>query len=226
MAASVDIWTWSLDAAPDETDRLLAHLAPDERERAARFFAPRDSARFVVGRGRLREILADYVGEAPAALCFDYGEHGKPRLGHIGRTPPFFNLSHSHGLAVLGVCRDVPIGLDIEAVRPIKEDIADQFFSAGERQALSRLAESDQQAGFFRCWTRKEAFIKCVGHGLSLPLDSFEVELRPNAIPRLLWWHGHPKAPDEWAVCHLEPRDGWVGAVAARTSGLRLRTRQ
>jgi 4'-phosphopantetheinyl transferase len=225
MSASVDIWTWSLDAAPDETNRLLAHLAMDERARAARFFAPRDAARFAVGRGRLREILATYVGLPPAALRFEYGEHGKPALGGAGRAPPFFNLSHSHGLAVLGVCHDAQIGLDIEAVRPIKEDIADQFFSAGERQALSRLADSDQQAGFFRCWTRKEAFIKCVGHGLSLPLDSFEVELRPDATPRLLWWHDHPTAPEEWTVSHLEPRAGWVGAVAARTSGLHLQMR-
>lgn len=219
MSFAVDLWAWRLDSE-GETDRWRL-LSEQERARADRFVFAKHRSRFIHGRARLREILAEYLGAAPENLAFTEGAHGKPRLAKNGEL--HFNLSHTEELAVLGVSRDIELGVDVEWVRPIKEDIAARFFSPLECATLRSLPEAVQPRAFLECWTRKEAYIKASGEGLSLPLDSFDVAFGPGQAARFLRIDSPPgQSPEDWRLHAFEPETGCVGAIAAKTSGREL----
>ena len=172
---------------------LLQHLestlAEDEKARAARFIFDRDRDHFIAARGILRDLLSRYV-ECPAGtIKFAYGPQGKPALADPGsKSSVRFNLSHSHGLAVIAVGAGREVGIDVELLRPefAGEDIAKRYFSAREVRELAQLPVGSRTEAFFRCWTRKEAYIKARGEGLHVPLDSFSVSLSPDRFPELL----------------------------------------
>lgn len=218
---AIDLWSWRLALDDGEIERLAALLSPDERARARRFVFDRHRMRFVAARGRLREILGGIVGRAPEDLVFSYGEHGKPALAGIADAP-HFNLSHSEDIAVLAVASR-ELGADVEMIRPLQEDVAGRFFSDAEIAALQALPAADRRAGFYRCWTRKEAVIKALGSGLSLPLKTFDVSVGEEA--RLTRLHGSPDAARGWCLAHLEPAPGYVGALACETGGLKPKVR-
>jgi 4'-phosphopantetheinyl transferase len=210
----LDIWRFSLDLGPGQLTDVGGSLSPDERARAGRFVFARDRDRFIAGRGVLRDILARYVGEPPSELAFDYEAAGKP---HLRRPSPLgvqFNLSHSHGLAVLAIGRNRTIGVDLEALRPevAGEEIAVNYFSARELEELRALPVPQRVEGFFLCWTRKEAYIKARGGGLAnIPLDSFDVTLTPGREERL------ERADDaeRWMIRSFVPGERYVGAIVA-----------
>lgn len=209
---AIDLFTWPLDLDGGKIARLRAVLSDDELDRADRFVMERDRIHFIAARGGLRELLAERVSDHPAALKLAYSEHGKPSL--IGG--PKFNLSHSGGLAALALTDAHDLGVDIEVVRTIKEDLARDNFSASEQKELAALSAHDRRAGFFRCWTRKEAVIKATGDGFARDLMSFDVSLS-ESDPRLLRVDGDDARA--WQLTHFEPRTGYIGAIACRTGG-------
>jgi 4'-phosphopantetheinyl transferase len=211
---TIDLWLWRLDADEAAAARLAVLLDGEERARARRFVFPLHAHRFIAGRARLRLILQDYVGVPAAQLRFDYGAQGKPSLVGAPGAALHFNLSHTGDLAALAVSAESDLGVDIETIRPVTEDVAGRFFSAAERAALAALPADERERGFFRCWTRKEAMIKALGGGLSIALDSFDVTLAPGVPPRLLRLAGEPDAPERWSLLHFEPAADCVGAVA------------
>ena len=213
-AVDVELWVWPLDIGADERGRLFAYLSDDEVARAERFVFDRDRHRYIAARGRMREVLARLLGTTPAELRFAYSSHGKPSLP----VALHFNLSHSEGLAALGVSRTHELGVDVEHVRPLKEDIAERFFSRAEVATLRALPEHEQLDAFYRCWTRKEAVVKAIGEGLSRPLDSFDVTLGAQSA-RLLRMDGERDGPSVWQMAHFAPATGFEGAVACRTGG-------
>ncbi|MEX5729697.1 4'-phosphopantetheinyl transferase [Rhodovulum iodosum] len=218
MPVEIDLWLWALDPPPDLAARLAKRLAPEEQARAARFVHPRHGSRFSAARGRMREILAGYVGGAPEALRFHYNPQGKPGL----EAGPAFNLSHAGGWAALAVTQaQVALGIDIEAVRQVDPAVADRFFSPDERAELSRFAPGDWATGFFRCWTRKEAVVKACGPGLSMPLDSFDVTLGETAAVRRI----DGGAAEDWALLPLTLGPGLFGAVAVENHRRPVRLR-
>jgi 4'-phosphopantetheinyl transferase len=216
----IDLWTWPLEAPHRETAALEAVLSADERQRAASFVLAEDRRRFIVGRARLRQVLARYVAMPPEALRFCYGAHGKPALAPP-RSAPCFNLSHSAGLAALAIA-GCDVGVDIEEVRPVDGAVAERFFSAGEIAALRGLRGADWRDAFYRCWTRKEAVVKGLGKGLSLRLASFDVSVAPSA-PLLLRLEGSRDAASEWSIVDVALPRGLVGAIAAHTMGRGVR---
>ena len=185
----VHVWQATLDRTPSELQSLFDSLAADERARAGRFHFDRDRVRFVVARGVLRAILGRYMNRAPVSLSFRYGSHGKPALaGEADGDAICFNLSHSNGVALYAIARHRAVGVDLERIRfdlPVVE-IAERFFSRREVAALRMLPSEQQHQAFFCCWTRKEAYIKARGEGLSLPLDQFDVSLAPGEPAALL----------------------------------------
>jgi len=221
---AIDLWSWSLAVDDAAAARLAATLSADELARARRFVFPVHARRFIAARAGLRRILAGYRGCAPADLGFRYAAHGKPALADNG-PPLFFNLSHSGHLAVLGVSTVGEIGVDVETVTAAAEDVAARFFSASECAALAALPQAARAGGFFRCWTRKEAMVKALGEGLSMPLDSFDVTLAPEQPARLLRLAGEPDAAERWSLFHFEPAADCIGAVAVprRQCGLVFR---
>lgn len=212
MTHQIDIWVWALsgpDTAPAVFDDILS---ADEHARAERFVNPKHGAAYRMGRGRMRQILAEYLAVPPRGLQFQYNAHGKPRLDQ----DLHFNLSHSGGFACLAVCKDLPLGVDIEAYRKVETGVAERFFSAAEFDSLSALPKDRWNDGFFRCWTRKEAVVKACGPGLSMPLDSFDVTLDPDKPARLLRLDGED--PSQWRLRHIQITPTIVGALAIETS--------
>lgn len=215
-----------LDRPGSVVDRLGSLLSPDERARAKRFRFRRDRDRFVVGRACLRILLGRCLGRPPATLRFSYHDHGKPALEP--RAPLQFNLAHSNGLAVYAVCLDAEVGVDVEPLQAEpRERIPEHFFAPGEVAALRALPEDAQAAAFLRCWTRKEAFLKARGNGLSLPLDAFDVTLGPGEAPRLLRTAWDAEEASEWSLHDLSSSfPGYVAALAVRGGGWDVRVEQ
>jgi 4'-phosphopantetheinyl transferase len=213
--STVHVWRASLDQDDDAIDEFHALLSDDELERARRFRFARDRNRYVVGRGLLRTLLGRYVDTDARRLRFRYGRFQKPALVGGG---PFFNLSHSGHAALYAFSPCYEIGIDIELARPefARERIAEHFFSASEVKTLRALPDDEQPQAFLACWTRKEAFIKARGDGLSLALDSFDVSLapgRPAALLRTAWSQAEPS---RWQLVDLsDPTHGYTAAIAA-----------
>ncbi len=175
-AEEIHIWQATLDVGGDQADRWSRLLSDDERERAARFRFDVHRVRYIAGRAQLRMLLASYIDASPEELVFSYGENDKPSLP---APAPYFNLSHSGGLALYAVTADAEVGIDVELYDTSfsNRGIPERFFAPDEVLALRALPEELQPRGFLQLWTRKEAFIKARGDGLSLALDSFSVTL-------------------------------------------------
>ncbi len=170
--------------------------------------------------------MGRYAGREPSAIAFRYGGWGKPGLDEARDGDGLqFNLSHSGDLALLAVARGRRLGIDVEAVRPMADagPIAARFFSPRECERFRRLPESEQLAAFFRCWTRKEAYMKATGAGMSMPLDQFDVTLSPGEPPALLRVEGLPDEPSRWSYRDLDPGPGYLAALAVEGTGWRLR---
>lgn len=224
-AGEVHVWQTALDLGEVALARHLAVLSADEGARADRFRFGHDRAAFAAARAWLRTVLAAYLGAEPAGLRFGYGPDGKPDLGPHG-TPVRFNLSHSGGRAALAVATGREVGIDIEAIRPVDPDIAGRFFAPGEIRTWSALTPGERLAAFFRCWARKEAYLKALGTGLgTTALDSFEVSLAPGDPPAVLAVDGDPRAAARWQVAEIDAGPGFAGAVAAPWTGWAVRAR-
>jgi 4'-phosphopantetheinyl transferase len=220
------VWQARLDPSRDQVARLRASLSPDERKRAARFRFDRDRDRYVVGRGLLRRLLSSYVGIGAAELSFVYGPYGKPLLAN---SELWFNLSHSGAVALFAFSTAGEVGIDVELDAPAfaRERIAERFFSPAEVRALRSLPSELQGHAFMACWTRKEAFIKARGDGMSLALDSFDVSLTPGSPAALLRTEWSADEPGQWRLGDVsDPDRGYVAAVALRGNGWRVISRQ
>jgi 4'-phosphopantetheinyl transferase len=230
LSAEVHIWNASLERSPAEVEGFLRLLSPEEVHRARRLMFDDKRRRFIVARGCLRSILSHYLDLPPADIGIRSAEHGKPLLEakHASVTPLHFNLSHSGELALVAVTGVGETGVDIEEIRPAfpVDQVARHFFSAGEVLCLGSLDPEERTAAFFRCWTRKEAFIKAHGMGLSLPLDQFDVSLAPGDPPALLRTAWDPREVSNWSLREVRTQPGFAASVAVRGHGYRLQCRQ
>jgi len=221
-ANELHVWDASLQRPAAEVARLRGLLCADERARADRFRFDRDRSRYTVGRGILRLLLGGYLGVRADRVAFQYGRFDKPRL--VG-DPLCFNVSHSGAVALFAftVLGEVGIDVELDDADFARERIAERFFSPAEVGALRALPQSLQPLAFLTCWTRKEAFIKARGDGLSLALDSFDVNLEPGAPAALLRTAWSDEEPGHWSLRDLsDPGNGYVAAVAVRSAGWRL----
>ncbi|MGB8540676.1 MAG: 4'-phosphopantetheinyl transferase superfamily protein [Candidatus Acidiferrales bacterium] len=219
--SEVHIWRASLEMDSATLIRIRRTLAEDEKARSERFIFDRDRNHFIAGRGILRELVGRYLQRPPQTIDFVYGPRGKPALANGGsRHPICFNISHSHGLAVIGIAREREIGIDVELIRPefTVEEIAKRYFSVKEVDELNTLPSELRPEGFFHCWTRKEAYIKAKGDGLHIPLDSFDVSLSPGLPAEL-------NSPDRlrWSLRSFAPSPGYVGAIVGEGNNWRSR---
>jgi 4'-phosphopantetheinyl transferase len=206
----VNVFRLELDLPEPRLPGLFALLDNEERSRAGRLLRECDRRRFIAAHGQMRQALAAHLHCMPDELCFITNENGKPYLDEIGRLQ--FNLSHSKAVGLLAVALEMEIGIDIETVRDSVDyaDIARHFFAPGEIENLFTLPPEQQLRAFFTCWTRKEAYMKARGLGLSIPLDSFEVTLAPDDSPRLL---NHPDS-ENWVLYSLSPTPEHTAALA------------
>jgi 4'-phosphopantetheinyl transferase len=214
----VHVWRATLDRqTPSQIQSFLHNLSADEQARVKRFHFRRDRERFIVARGVLRAILAGYLNKAPECLSFCYSSHGKPALaGESDRDATRFSVSHSQGVALYAVTRGREVGIDLEHIRfdVAVAEIAQRFFSRRELATLRALPTDVQQQAFFCCWTRKEAYIKARGEGLSLPLDQFDVSVAPGEPAAVLSTQRDPSEASRWSLQELVPAPGYVAALA------------
>jgi 4'-phosphopantetheinyl transferase len=213
-SGEMHIWRYSLELSPEHAREAGSLLSHDELERAARFHFPIHRNRYIAGRSQLRKILGGYLKIAPASLDFAYSEFGKPAVPTAQNPASIaFNVSHSEGLCVLAVSRIQPLGIDIERIRRDfgGEEVAQANFAPAEFRELLSLPADIRAQAFFNCWTRKEAYVKALGAGLQIPLDSFEVSLRPGDPPRFLRGAGAG-----WNLLSFVAAEGFQGAVAYR----------
>ncbi|HEX8180613.1 MAG TPA: 4'-phosphopantetheinyl transferase superfamily protein [Pyrinomonadaceae bacterium] len=225
----VHVWRASLEQPAHVLAQLRATLAADEHERAARFHFERDRAHFIVGRGVLRAILGRYLPGRAEQLQFQYGAYGKPALtAEFARGSLSFNLAHSHALALFAVTRGRAVGVDVEYLRAelAGTQIAERFFSAREVAALCALPAEQQPRAFFDCWTRKEAYIKARGEGLSFPLAAFDVSLGPDEPAALLCVRGDAQESARWSLRALDAALGYAAALVVEGHDWQLKTWQ
>ena len=215
--SEVHVWRAELVRSQACEERLLATLTGDEQDRANRFHFKHDRSHFINARGILRDILGRYLDTRANDLRFEYTKYGKPSLAReFGGSALSFNLSHSKGVALFAFTIGRDLGIDLEWIRAdvADEQIAEHFFSDQEVRALRALDAGEQAEAFFNCWTRKEAYIKAIGEGLSMPLSRFAVSLKPGDTAALLYTGGGSKETSRWKLLELFPGSGFAGAVA------------
>ena len=206
---------------------LYATLSPDEQDRAGRYRFEHLRHAFVAAHGALRAILGRYLEVSPQSIQFQYNLHGKPALAAPEQAWLRFNLAHSGDLALCAVTAAYEsdaeetareIGVDVEQIRAVEdvEKLVERFFAPGERATFESLLPAQKLPAFFAGWTRKEAYIKAWGQGLSLPLDEFEVSLAPGVPATLLADRHNPAEAGQWSLCEVEAAPGYAAALAVR----------
>ncbi len=208
----VHVWRAIVDVPSARLQVYEDVLSPDERARAQRLHRPHHRRGFTAARGILRHILAHYLGTSPRDIRFESGPFGKPFLPDPVRPPLYFNVTHSRELAVYAVSRDFEVGIDLEADRESTDyaKLAERICSPEEFLVFQQCPQVEQKAAFFRYWTRKEAFVKAIGTGLSFPLKQVTVSIASDQSPQLLTIEGH--VPHELFDLSLE--QGFWGALA------------
>jgi 4'-phosphopantetheinyl transferase len=211
---TVHLWQRPLQITGGDLEACHELLSEEERERAQRYRVERPRSDYILTRGTLRSLLSRYLQRPAQEFSFRYTEYGKPFL--IDGSDLQFNVSHSEGIAVMGFVRAREIGVDVERIRKQSdvEQIAERFFSEYERRSLRKCKGDELHEAFFRCWTRKEAYIKAKGEGLSLPLHQFDVSIEPEPEQALLTTRPDATEAKRWRVINMPVRSGYAAALA------------
>jgi 4'-phosphopantetheinyl transferase len=221
----VHVWRVPLDQDSDRISESSEILSADERDRAARFHFAKDRNQFIEARAALRLLLSRYLELSPRELTFSFGSHGKPALAdELSNNGLRFNLSRRHGLALIAFTCDREIGVDVELIRADLSlfEVAEVSFSENELATWRTLPTSLQVQGFYNCWTRKEAYIKARGEGLSFPLKQFDVSLAPGEPARLIEVRGDASEAARWTLHDLPVDEGYVAALAVEGAGVKV----
>ena len=227
-ADAVHVWRVTLDANATRLGRLEHHLSADERVRAARFRFDRDRSYFIAAKGLLREILSLYLNTLPNQLSFRYGAHGKPHLVREGYSDLRLNVSHSSGTALFAVTQGREVGVDIEHISPDVpvEKLAETVFSVPEKHSLTHLDDKTKRMAFFRLWTRKEAYMKADGRGVSLPLERIDVSSSDDRVTTLDERTGTWRTCERWMLRTFGAGQDHAAALAAEGQDWHLVWRQ
>ncbi len=220
----IHIWRAWLTQPTPVIHGMAELLSDDEKARAQRLKFERDRLKFIIGRGVLRQILSRYLPVQAEEILFTYGPQGKPALAARQAQTVQFNLAHSRNLAIYAVARQQSVGVDVEYIRRLEDmaQMAARFFSPRENAAFQMLPEKDKPAGFFNCWTRKEAWLKACGDGLTRPLDQFDVTLTPGDPAQLLTVRNAPTEAARWQLQAFQPAPNYVAALAMKDAALQM----
>jgi 4'-phosphopantetheinyl transferase len=221
----VQLWRADLGVLAPQESRWHRILSADERRRAARFHFAKDRQHFAAARAILRLILTGYLEINPDQIDFRYSQKEKPYLaGRCSQSGIMFNVSHSGEVALYAFSRGIELGVDVERIgREIEvESIARRFFSESEQRQLSNFPAAERVEAFFRCWTRKEAYIKAIGEGLSLPLSHFDVSLQPDSEDALIATRPDSSEAKRWLLREVPAGPGYIAALCGRGRTWRL----
>ncbi len=210
----VHVWRVFLDWAQAELQQALQILSAEEKQHAQRLVFDEHRSRFTASHAALRHILSHYINKPLTEFHYIKGSHGKPYL--VDEPILQFNMSDSKQLALYAITTHREVGVDIEWMRPgiDVEGIAKRFFSVEEQQQLLALPSNQQFAAFYRCWSRKEAYIKVIGQGLSFPLGQFSVSLQPEGMHNLLTVHNSTEQAKQWSLGSITAAEDYAAALA------------
>ncbi len=222
---NVHLWLATQNIENDYIASLYAILSNDEKERANRFYFEKDRNSYIVSRALLRILIGKYLNQKPDSIIFKYAKYDKPYISeHLNYLNLQFNVSHSHGKVLIGFTKIRNIGVDIELVRTLEgaADIVNRNFSQYERHIYNSLPKSLQDRAFFNCWTRKEAFIKAIGKGLTYPLDAFTVSIAPMEEARLLDVKNDSQEKEKWILKDIGINADYVAAMVIESGECQL----
>ena len=220
-----DIWIIDFEELREKEGTYRGYLSDDEILRSEKFRMPSDRRNFIICRAILRLLLSEELECLPAEIKFDFNEYDRPKLPNKSID---FNVSHSQDFGLIGIARDSILGLDIEfKSKDIEvEQIASKFFSSKEIEILNKVPKEDRINTFYRCWTRKEAFIKAIGQGLTYPLDTFQVSLENDHYAELIQIETDLEEHLNWRMFSFCPSKGYIGAVAIRNPNIEIQLRK
>lgn len=208
---------WHCSFSKNESRRPILEqlLSEDEKKKASKFKFKKDRNGYVISRGILRELLGSYLDISPTEIKFEYTLYGKPYLPNNGLN---FNVSHSGDMAAFAFFLGSEIGVDIEKIKDDFDvlEIAQHFFSKNEIEAMENLPEEQLSRAFYRCWTRKESFIKAEGSGLSFPLNKFTVSLDNDHQATLSATDWEATEKSKWSLFSFVPQEHYIMAISVR----------
>jgi 4'-phosphopantetheinyl transferase len=222
----IHVWCAGLDQPEAVIQQFALLLSEDERSRSQRFRFDQHRQRFIVARGVLRSLLSKYLKVAPAEIQFCYGQHGKPALSQaFAHYSLYFNLSHSQELGLYAFAHHTPLGVDVEYCSPCVDidSIVNRYFSLQERVVFSSLSLEQRQLAFFTAWTGKEAYLKAIGSGLTIPLSQIEVSLHPELPLKLLSVAGDSTNASCWLLQSFQPTSDYQAAIAIQGNHWKMR---
>jgi 4'-phosphopantetheinyl transferase len=221
----IDVWAVPLDSGKGYIAECNELLSKDEISRARRFHFEADQRRFTIARGCLRKLIGRYLKRDAHSIVFQTNEYGKPRLAGENDMPLCFNISHSGEMAVMAFTYSRELGVDIELIRENidHQSLSERFFSEAEATILKSLADEDRLKCFYETWTRKEAFIKAVGKGLSIPLDQFDVSVGVGVSPALVDVRYDCANSSGWFMSEITLNESFAGAIAVEGKDAEIR---
>lgn len=212
----VQVWQSRVPLEPEWHDQLAGHLTPEELGRAGKIVLAGPRRDFAFGRGWLRYLLGSCLAIDPGSLVFHELPGGKPGLRPSGANRDLrFNLSHSGGRVVIALARGRAVGVDLEWIHGLEDwnSLSARIFSPRELAELHALPLAQQRLAFFNGWTRKEAWLKATGHGLSDDLSAIEVTLTPGEPPKWLALPGGSPTMRRWAIREVPLPPEFTGAM-------------
>jgi 4'-phosphopantetheinyl transferase len=222
-AREIHVWSIAIEPGSDAVPGLMALLSLSEQQRARRYIFESVQRRFIAARAALRVLVGSYLDMPAGTVSFAYGPSGKPHLTAPHDERLHFNLSHSNGLALFAFCATEDLGIDVEWLHEVTsaEQIVRRMFCPEEAAEWFSLPDEQRRRGFFDCWTRKEAFVKALGRGLEVPLDSFRVAFRPGELASVRWREDRQR--ETWSMFDVSPGGEYAAALAIRGRGWRVR---
>lgn len=214
------VWVSNGNELRCSDERIQALLSPLERQRSAAFHFECDARSYRIAHALLRDVLSRYLRIEPAAMEFTANAHGKPLLEHACRAELAFNLSHSGEVSICAIATGNSVGADVERIRTLEDlsELAAASFSPRERVRLDKYAGAERCEAFFACWTRKEAYVKARGAGLSIALNSFDVDVDPHAAAGKFCEVSGLSGPNTWWWTNLPVAPSYVSAVVVENS--------
>jgi len=218
---NIHVWLANLNLPDLRLQDMRQTLCDGEKERADRFVFDVHRRRYIAGRGFLRMILARYVLKSPSELVFSYSPRGKPELvSNSSSEQLYFNVSHSHDLALYAVARNRCVGVDVERIESTSnvEQLAERYFFPKEFDVIRSMAPERKNEAFFKGWTVKEAYVKATGEGLA-EMEQVELSMSADGPAVLLTIHDNPAATARWSSCQMRPSPGYMAALVAEGQG-------
>ena len=212
---SVSLWLVNIEEHSSSIANFMVLLDDEEKRRAERFKFAKDRNCYIISHGALRILLGGCLGRAPGKIKFEINQYGKPTLAEK-KQPLYFNLSHSGARALIAINKNHPVGVDIECMQKKNsmEDIVKRFFSKHEYEEYKQLPEEQKLLGFYNGWTRKEAFVKTIGQGISYSLKKFTVNLTPGDLAKVLSVGDDVVDVTRWKLYGFVPEKNYCAAVA------------